>query len=371
MYKIKRVSITPVEIIPLILGAFGLVMVFSASSGISIFKTVIPNSFIKQLIIFAFALTLFFLISKIKPKFWEEFSLFFTILAIFLLILTHLCGVEINGAKRWLLIKAFHLKFSFQPSIFAQFSLILFLAKKRNFWTSISIISIIMALIIIQPDISMALLSLLLGTIMLFLNGTEIRNLGIFFLTTMLLGILFISTKGYAIRRLTNHFSKEAITATVQAISHGGFSGLGLGSGMEKFFYIPLPDSDFIFSIIGEELGFAGCIFVAGLFLIYLISAIKVSLKAKDQYTMLLGLGLIIFLGAFTLIHIYVSTGIFPVTGIPLPFISSGGTALIIAYMAGGIIVSIQKNNNYIGWRNRRPHLSGTRGSQGIRKKRI
>lgn len=371
MYKWKGIKIGLIEVIPLLLGGFGLVMVFSASSGISIYKSMVPIPFIKQLIIFVFGVSVFFLTSKIKLKFWEQFNLFFIGLAAVLLILTYFYGLEINGARRWLAIRVFNARFSFQPSIFAQFAIIVFFAKKRDFGISILVISVIMGLIVIQPDYSMAFLTLVIGTIMLFLNGTNDGKVAAFFTVMLLIGVLFVTREGYAISRITNHMNSESVIVTVQAISHGGFSGLGLGSGMEKFFYIPLPDSDFIFSIIGEELGFTGCLVIVALFIIYFISAIRSSLRSSDEYSSLLGLGLVSFIGVYALIHIYVSLGIVPVTGIPLPFISSGGTALIMAYMAGGVIVSIEKKHNNIRRGNRRPHLSGSRSRSRNREKRV
>jgi cell division protein FtsW len=370
MYNWKGIKIGLVEIIPLLLGAFGLIMVFSASSGIAVYKSAVPIPFVKQLIIFVIGVLVFFITSKIKLKFWEEFNLFFIGLAAFLLILTYFQGLEINGAKRWLAISMFGTRFSFQPSIFAQFAVIAFFAKKRDFGLSVFVISSITGLIVIQPDYSMAFLTLIVGTIMLCLNGTNNGKVAAFFTVMILMGIIFITREGYAVNRITNHINNDSEMVTVRAISHGGFSGLGLGSGMEKFFYIPLPDSDFIFSIIGEELGFTGCLVVVALFLIYFISAIRSSLRAKSEYSSLLGLGLVSFIGVYALIHIYVSLGIIPVTGIPLPFISSGGTALIMAYMAGGVIVSIQKEHNPIRRGNRRAHLSGSRSGFRIKKKR-
>lgn len=371
MVKPRGFRIGLVEVIPLLLGAFGLIMVFSASSGISVYKSVVPLSFVKQLILFVFGVGMFFLTSKIKVKFWEEFNLFFIVLAGSLLVLTYFYGLEINGARRWLAIRVFNTRFSFQPSIFAQFALVVFFAKKRDFGISIFVISVIMGLIIIQPDISMAFLTLVIGTVMLFLNSTNDGKVAAFFAIMLLLGVIFISREGYAVSRINNHMNSDSVNATVQAISHGGFSGLGLGSGMEKFFYIPLPDSDFIFSIIGEELGFTGCLFIVGLFVIYFISAIRSSLRTSNEYSSLLGLGLVLFIGVYALLHIYVSLGIVPVTGIPLPFISSGGTALIMAYMAGGIIVSIEKNHNRIRGRNRRTHLPGSRSRSQNRENRV
>jgi len=371
MYNWKGIKIGLIEVIPLLLGAFGVVMVFSASSGISIYKSVVPIPLIKQLIIFVFGVTVFFLTSKIKLKFWEQFNLFFIGFAAVLLVLTFFYGLELNGAKRWLAIRVFNTRFSFQPSIFAQFAIIVFFAKKRDFGISILVISVIMGLIAIQPDYSMAFLTLVIGTIMLFLNGTNDGKVAAFFTVMLLIGVLFITREGYAISRINNHMNSESVIVTVQAISQGGLSGLGLGSGMEKFFYIPLPDSDFIFSIIGEELGFTGCLVIVALFIIYFISAIRSSLRATDEYSSLLGLGLVSFIGVYALIHIYVSLGIVPVTGIPLPFISSGGTALIMAYMAGGVIVSIEKKHNNIRRGNRRPHLSGSRSRTRNREKRV
>ncbi len=371
MVRGKGIKIGFVEIIPLLLGAFGLVMVFSASSGIAVYKTVMPLSFVKQLALFVLGVGIFFFTSKIKIKFWEELSLFFLILAGLLLLFTYFYGPEINGAKRWLVIKFFNMRFSFQPSIFAQFALVVFFAKKRDFGISIFVISVIMGLIIIQPDISMAFLTLIIGAVMLFLNSTKEGKIAVFFGVMLFIGLIFISREGYAISRINNHISSDSVTATVQAISHGGFSGLGLGSGMEKFFYIPLPDSDFIFSIIGEELGFTGCLLIIGLFVVYFVSAIKTSLKATDGYSSLLGLGLVLFMGMYALLHVYVSLGMVPVTGVPLPFISSGGTALIMVYMAGGVIVAIEKECNRIGGRNGRTHLSGSDSGPQNRKKGI
>jgi cell division protein FtsW len=371
MVKAKGLKVGFVEIIPLLLGAFGLVMVFSASSGISVYKSVVPVSFVKQLLLFVLGVGLFFLTSKIKLKFWEKFSLFFLILAGFLLVVTYFYGLEINGARRWLVIKFFNMRFSFQPSIFAQFALVVFFAKKRDFGISIFVISVIMGFIIVQPDISMSFLTLVIGAVMLFLNNTNEGKVAAFFAVMLFIGLIFMSREGYAISRINNHINGDSVTATVQAISHGGLSGLGLGSGMEKFFYIPLPDSDFIFSIIGEELGFTGCFLIIGLFVIYFISAIKTSLKAPDEYSSLLGLGLVSFMGTYALLHVYVSLGIVPVTGVPLPFISSGGTALIMVYMAGGVIVSIEKERNRVRWRDGRTYLSGSDSRSQNRRKRI
>jgi cell division protein FtsW len=371
MVKGKGLKIGFVELIPLLLGAFGLVMVFSASSGIAVYKSVVPGSFLKQLLLFFFGVGLFFITSKIKLKFWEKFSLFFLILAGFLLVITYFYGLEINGARRWLAIRFFNMRFSFQPSIFAQFALVVFFAKKRDFGISILVISIIMGLIIIQPDISMSFLTLVVGAVMLFLNSTNDGKVAAFFAVMLFIGLIFLSREGYAVSRINHHMNSDSVTATVQAISHGGLSGLGLGSGMEKFFYIPLPDSDFIFSIIGEELGFTGCLLIIGLFVIYFISAIKTSLKSPDEYSSLLGLGLVSFIGMYALLHVYVSLGIVPVTGVPLPFISSGGTALMMVYMAGGVIVSIEKERNRIGGRNGRTYLSGSNSRTSNRKKSI
>ncbi|MEA1912646.1 MAG: FtsW/RodA/SpoVE family cell cycle protein [candidate division WOR-3 bacterium] len=333
-----------VEIIPLLLGTFGLVMVFSASSGISVYKRTIPVSFIKQLAIFIVAVSIFFISSKLKPKIWEKMSPVLIMIAISLLILTRFFGQEINYARRWLYIG----KISFQPSIFAQLALITFLAKKRDFGISVLFISLIAGLILIQPDISMALMTVLLGIMMLFLNETKIWKVVGVAGIMLLIGGAFIAKEGYAHQRITTYLNPNSISKTVQAISNGGFSGLGLGSGMGKFFYIPFPDSDFIFSIIGEELGFIGSLFVISLFLIYFISASKSSLRASNNYASILGLGLISFIAIYALVHILVSLGVIPVTGVPLPFISRGGTALVIAYIAGGVIVSIEKDHSSI-----------------------
>ncbi|MCK4422288.1 FtsW/RodA/SpoVE family cell cycle protein [candidate division WOR-3 bacterium] len=345
-----------VEVLPLFLGALGLIMVFSAASGISVYKRVVPNPFVKQFIIFVLAVTLFFISSKVKPKLWKEFNERLLILTIILLVLTYFFGTTLNYARRWLYIG--HI--SFQPSILAQISLVAFLAKKRSFNISLLMIGLISGLILIQPDISTALITATLGILMLFLNGTDVRKVFLVSFIFLLAGVGYIATQGYAIQRIMVYLNPDSVNYTVKAIATGGWKGLGLGSGMGKFFYIPLADSDFIFSIVGEELGFTGSFLVLGVFLIYFITSAKYTLKASDSYTVVLGLGLISMIFFNALIHILVALGSIPVTGIPLPFISSGGTALLINFIAGGVIVSIAKNGSNNRWGNRRAYISGS-----------
>ncbi len=356
MVNEKKLRVSIVEILPLFLGALGLVMVFSAASGISVYERVVPISFIKQLIVFILAIMLFFTFSKIKLDVWERLNGNLFILAIILLTLTYVFGTRINYAKRWLYIG----RISFQPSIFAQIAFIAFLAKKRDFGISVLVISLTTVLILFQPDISTALVTASLGGIMMYLNGTDLWKVALFLAILILAGTGYIVSRGYALERITDYISSDSISNTVKAIATGGWKGLGLGSGMRKFFYIPLPDSDFIFSIVGEELGFTGAFLVLGSFLVYLISASRFSLRARNKYAGVLGLGLISMIFINALIHIFVALGSIPVTGVPLPFISSGGTALVVNYIAGGIIVSIAKNGGDIRRRNRGSYIPGT-----------
>jgi cell division protein FtsW len=356
MVNRREGRISMVEILPLFLGALGLVMVFSAASGMSVYKRVIPVSFIKQLAIFVLAVTLFFISSRVKPEVWKKLSGNLIVLAIILLIFTYVFGARINYARRWLYIG--HV--SFQPSIFAQLALIAFLAKKRDFRISVAAIAITTGLILFQPDISTALVTAFLGAIMMFLNGTDTRKVAVLSLVLILGGVVYIASQGYAVQRIATYMNSESISQTVKAISTGGWKGLGLGSGMRKFFYIPLADSDFIFSIVGEELGFSGSLIILGLFLLYLISASRYSIRARDRYLVVLGLGLISMIFINALIHIFVALGSIPVTGVPLPFISSGGTALVVNYIAGGVIVSIAKNGGDIRRGNRRTYIPGS-----------
>lgn len=356
MVSKKEGRISLVEILPLLLGALGLVMVFSAASGISIYKRVVPVSFIKQITIFILAIILFYIFSKIKIELWKKLNVAFIILAIILLSLTYLFGPTINYARRWLYIG--HI--SFQPSIIAQLALIAFLSKKRDFGISILVITVTTGLILFQPDISTALVTALLGAMMMYLNGTDLWKVALFSFLLILIGAGYIASQGYALQRITAYMNSDSISNTVKAIAAGGWKGLGLGSGMRKFFYIPLPDSDFIFSIVGEELGFSGASFVLGLFIIYLITASRVSVRVQDKYTAVFGLGIISMIFINAIIHILVALGSIPVTGVPLPFISSGGTALVINYIAGGVIVSIAKNGSNLRRRNRGPYIPGS-----------
>lgn len=349
----KRNNVIMVELLPILLGALGVVMVFSAASGLSVYEHVIPVSFKKHLLIFIFAITLFFIASKLKPSFWEIFSEKIMGLSILLLILTYFFGSTINHAKRWLYIGPV----SIQPSILAQLALVIFLAKKRDFIISLSVIIVTAGLILFQPDISTAVITVMIGVIMLFINGTDIKKVIILCVTFLLAATVFVITKNYAIHRILSYLKEDSMNQTVRSISTGGLSGLGLGSGMGKFFHIPLPDSDFIFSIMGEELGFMGSFLVMVAFLLYFVSSARYSIRTEKEYYTLVGFGLISMIFINAIIHMLVAIGAIPVTGIPLPFISSGGTALVINFISGGIIVSIAKKGGNSRRRNGGTHI--------------
>ena len=188
--------------------------------------------------------------------------------------------------------------------------------------------------------------------IMLFVAGGRIKHLfGIILPSLFTLAIFFIFSSDYRRERMLNFIDpwKDAADAGYQliqsflALGSGGLTGLGLGQSRQKTLYMPEPHNDFIFSIIGEEVGLIGCLFIIALFLIFIWRGVRVAMNAKDTYGKLLAMGITSIIAVQAIINIAVVTGSMPVTGVPMPFISYGGTSLVINLTAMGILLNISR----------------------------
>ena len=199
---------------------------------------------------------------------------------------------------------------------------------------------------------SIAAIIMIVTFIMLFVAGGQIKHLfGIILPALTTLAIFFIFSSDYRRERMLNFIDpwKDAADAGYQliqsflALGSGGLTGLGLGQSRQKTLYMPEPHNDFIFSIIGEEVGLIGCLFIISLFIIFIWRGIKVAIKAKDTYGKLLAMGITSIIAVQAIINIAVVTGSMPVTGVPMPFISYGGSGLVINLMAMGILLNISR----------------------------
>ena len=339
----------------------GLLIVFSASPTMGL-KLGDTYYFIKKHILYlllGFSALLYGASLEID-KLRERARLIFGI-SIFLLLLVYIPGVgkKVSGASRWIDLGIM----SFQPSELIKFTMVLFLANllsglgekikdlMRGLFPALLLIGLVLAIIIAQPDLGTAITIGATAFVMLFAAGAQSLHL-LALAGTGALGVLILSlTSPYRMHRLLAFIDpwKDPqgigfqVIQSLLAVGSGGLMGLGLGASRQKFFYLPQQFTDFIFAILCEELGFIGGTGVVILFAIFAARGIRIALKAGDDFSSLLAAGLTAWLSLQAMINIMVVVGMLPTTGIPLPFISYGGTALTVFLTMSGIMLNISK----------------------------
>ncbi len=346
----------------LILSAFGLIMVFSASY-ISSLETRNDAFFFLRRQAFWVVLGMVGMFLAANFSYWKWRRLIPYMLIINFILLGALfipgVGVEVYEATRWIALGGFTL----QPSEFSKLVIVIFtayyLSKKNinmtNFWQSSFIPLVVMGasvmLILAQPDLGTAVAIALVTGIVIFVAGMPVGQLlGMLLISLPMVGYLALS-EPYRMRRIFSFldpwadplYSGYQIIQSLYALGPGGLFGVGLGRSRQKLYYLPEPQNDFIFAIIGEELGFIGAFTVMLLFFILIWRGLKTSIMAPDAFGSLLAAGLISIVGAQALINIGVVTGSIPVTGINLPFISAGGSSLFFTMFAMGILMNISR----------------------------
>lgn len=340
----------------------GVVMVFSASiyqSG-AIYDDQYAI-FRKQLIYSVFGIFIMLLVSKINYRIYKKFALPMLGMSFVLLVLVFVPGIGYyaNGAYRWIRIGGLTL----QTSEVAKITIIIFMASSLScikndvrkflggFVPYMLLMVIFCGIIYLQPNLSTAIIIACLILGMLFAAGGNMLHLGGLFGGIVSIVVYLIAT-GWRKDRLDAFLSPEAnITGTgwqsrqsILALGSGGVFGQGLGNGKQKMFFLPEPQNDFIFAHIGEELGLIGTLLILGLFLILIWRGINVAVNAPDAFSSLLAFGLILMVGLQVVINIAVVTKLIPVTGIPLPFISAGGTSVIFLMGGMGILLNISRH---------------------------
>lgn len=285
---------------------------------------------------------------------------FVLLLAVFLPVI----GQSANGATRW--IRLWPLSMTFQPSELAKIAMVLFLAdymdknkhrmKKlmHGFIIPIAVMLVFQAVIIIQPDFG-AVMSLAILTVgLLFLGGVTLRPLFAIVLMALPAVYMLLAFFPYRWKRITCFMDpwQDSLGCGFQlvqsfiAFGNGHITGVGIGSGRQKLAFLPEIHTDFIFSLIGEELGFLGVMVVIGLFLWLLIKGISVAMETDDLFSHYLALGLTMMIGSQVIINLAVTIGLAPTKGLPLPLISYGGSSLLINMLAVGILLNISGRND-------------------------
>lgn len=307
-------------------------------------------------------------------------------------------GPKINGARRWIDLKVFQ----YQPSEMAKFAVVLVLAhwcsasrkEIRSFWWDVVpklvVLYLPLLLILIEPDLGTAIVVYIAGLTVMFCAGlkpSHILTLG-FFSVVGILGAIYMEP--YRMERIMAfvdpwkyyHTFGYQIIHSLIAIGSGGWFGQGLMGGVQKFFYLPEAHTDFVFATIGEETGFLGSLVLLTLFLLYIFRGFTLAYSCKDPFGSLLAGGLTTIIGFQALLNIAVASGSAPVAGVPLPFVSYGGTALVFCLFYTGILGNIAKESalvtmeetdedRYQRGRNRGASLSRSRYSRGPRERSL
>ena len=350
----------------IILICVGIIMIYSASSIYALEKYKDGMFFLKRHLVFIFiGAILTFFVMGIDYRLLKRYAKSLLLASSVLLVLVLIPGIgrEIAGAKRWFRLGTF----SFQPSELMNLVFIIYTAdfitrKKsvvRNLWEGflplVSVLGVVILLILAQPDLGTAVSLSLVIFIMFFLAGGRLSHLASIVLCSIPLLYLLIFSVPYRRSRIMAFLNPwldpkgsgfQLIQSNI-ALGSGGIFGIGLGHSKQKLFYLPAAHTDFIFSIIGEELGLLGTIGICILFINLLVQGYKISRNAQDVFGHFLSLGIILIISLKAIINIGVSSGFFPTKGLPLPFISYGGSSLVFDMIGIGLLLNIARSGEY------------------------
>lgn len=321
----------------------------------------------KQLVGVGLGFVMMWITSRIPYTFWRQPKVVTIGLLVSVLLLVAVLipgiGVFRNGSRRWLNLGGL----SFQPSELAKIVSVIYLAstlsfrlpKIEKFWTGIVPLLLIPAvmflLILEQPNLSTAGCIMIVAVLMILMAGARWKHLSVMGLGGLAVGFAYAWSEPYRRERLLSfrdpfaQMSDEGyqLSQSLIAIGSGGLFGRGLGQGRQKFSYLPYPESDFIFAIIGEDFGLLGCIAVIVVFLAFAFVGMRIAVNCPDRFGCLLAAGITAMIAVQAFINIGVVIGILPTTGLPLPFFSAGGTSVMILMTSVGILLNISKHRSY------------------------
>jgi len=346
----------------IILIAIGIVMIYSASAIYALDTMKDSTYFLKRhLVYLVVGAFLSVLAARVDYQRLRRFSKPILISALVLLVLVLIphVGHATGGARRWFKF----LGFSFQPSEYLKIVLIFYLADyldrksdslneiKQSLLPVLFVLGLCVGLIFLQPDLGTAITVALVALILFFAAGIKISYLVVIICSGMPALLFAMLAKPYRRKRLLAFFHPWddpqgvgfQIIQSFLALGSGGLFGVGLGKSQQKLFYLPESHTDFIFSIIGEELGFLGTSSVLILFIVFIFAAMVIVFRSKNNFSQLLSLGLVSLIGLEAVINIGVSTGALPTKGLSLPFISYGGSALLANMAAVGLLMNVSR----------------------------
>lgn len=354
-------------LIVFILALLGLVMIYSAS-GVLAAKVHQDGAYFlkRQLLWITLGLTLFWGASRINIERLRDWTFPITCLAFLLLAAALFFGAEINGARRWIRIGSV----AFQPSEIAKLAAVIYLAgyiakgeeRLHDFFEGLApalvVIGAEIALILVEPDLGTTVTLLLVTALMLFVGGVSLKHLFSLGLLMIPLVIYWILKAPYRRERLMTYLKPEGhasasgfqMIQSYLALGSGGVIGTGLGEGRQKLFFLPEPHTDFIFAVIGEELGLLGALSLLALFFVLLWKGVRIAGSIEEPFGRMLAVGTTLVVTLPALLNMGVATGLLPTKGLPLPFISYGGSSLIVNWLAMGLLFNLSRKTGARGW---------------------
>ncbi len=348
----------------ILISLFGLLMIYSSSNIWAEYKYNDPYKYLKsQAIFLIIGYILMIIISKFPYQNYKKLAniIFLTCTIMLILVLIPGIGTVRNGSRSWFGIGSLGL----QPSEFAKLGLIIFTSKylanntkelkniKKGVLPILGVLLLIFGLIMLEPDFGTGVVIIMTIIVLLFVSGVKMN----FFIKIGILGligiIVLILIAPYRLERIVSFInpwtdplgSGFQIIQSLYAIGPGGLLGLGFGNSIQKHFYLPEPQTDFIFAIISEEFGFLGVLIISTLFITIIYSGLKISMRCQDNFGKLLSFGITFGLAFQTILNLMVVVGLLPVTGVTLPFLSYGGSSLLISLINMGILLNIDKNS--------------------------
>lgn len=351
-------------LLTVVLTCLGVVMVFSSSSIMAVREHGDSLYFLKRQGLYALAgFILMAGLMHFNYLYLRKLAVPILLLCLFLLVLVLIPGIgaKIGGAKRWIRLFGF----SLQPAEFAKLGLIIFMAHslarkqdkmksfKLGFLPYMVVLAVLLLLILLQPDLGSALTLCAVAMAMMFVAGTRpiyIVSLGILALPFLYFMVMNVDYRRRRILAFLNPWEDPSNTGfqIIQswiAFGSGGAMGNGLGESKQKLFFLPEAHTDFIFSVVGEELGFAGVIIIAAMFLLLVLRGFKAATSAPDNFGSYLAFGMTLLIGIEAFVNMAVVMGLVPTKGLALPFLSYGGSSLMATLMAVGIILNVSSKN--------------------------
>jgi cell division protein FtsW len=340
----------------------GVVMVYSASAILATDRFRDAHFFLKKQLFWAvLGLAVMWGVMAVDYRRWRPFVSPLLALAVVLLVLVLIppFGQSINGTRRWLRWGPI----SVQPTELAKLVLVVyladFLARRQavieNLWRGVVppllVTGGVAGLVLLQPDLGSAVAIVGVVLCMLFVAGARLAHLGLIGSMAIPVVALAVFTASYRLRRVLTFLDPWAdprgagfqIIQSYLALGGGGLLGRGLGESKQKLFYLPEPHTDFIFAILGEELGFVGAVVTVGLFGLLLWRGIRVGLRVADPFGALLAFGVTALLATQAAVNLGVVVGLLPTKGLPLPFVSSGGSSLLVAMAGVGLLLNVSQ----------------------------